>query len=205
MIPYLAIMVWYGTMIPYLAIMVWYGTMIPYLAIMGWYGVSTDPYPIPHTPRLTHPTQGRFQKISGRRTSPPPHHSSELWESRWERVDQVGCVDLGVWGMGYRPIRTPYPIPHTPRLTHPIQGRFQKISDQKNSSVHAFRKEFWESRWESSDQVGCVDLGVWGMGYDRHRPHPTSRRLAEGRRHSHRRRTRRRSTGHDSGNTTSLR
>ena len=35
MIPYLAIMVWYGTMIPYLAIMVWYGTIILYLAIMA--------------------------------------------------------------------------------------------------------------------------------------------------------------------------
>ena len=110
------------------------------------------------------------------------------------------------WGMGYGVSTDPDPIPHTPYPTPhtPDPGKVPKILDRKNSSVHAFRKEFWESRWESSDQVGCVDLGVWGMGYDRHRPHPTSRRPVEGRRHSHRRRTRRRSTGHDSGNTASI-
>ena len=83
--------------------------------------------PQPPTPSLTHPIQGRFQKISDRETSPPPHHSSELWESQWESSDQVGCVDHGVWGgAGVDHTPTSHPKPHIPD-----PGKVQKISDQK--------------------------------------------------------------------------
>ena len=148
---------------------------------MGYRPIRT-PYPIPHASH-TRPREG------SKKSQAEEHHLHLITQvnfgsrdGRGSTKSGVSTLGYGVWGIDRSGPRTPYPIPHASH-TRSREGS-KKSQAEKILQCMPSERNSGSSRWESSDQVGCVGLGVWGMGYDRHRPHPTSRRLAEGRRPS---------------------
>ena len=123
----------------------------------------TDPDRLP--PNLPHQASHTRSREGSKKSQTEKHHLHLTTQVNFGSRNGRVVTKSGVSTMGYGvgPVSI-IPQPPTPSPTYPIQGRSKRSQTKKLSSVHTFRKELWESRWESSVQVGCADRGVGGWG-----------------------------------------
>ena len=102
----------------------------PVALTWGGAGVDHTPYPIPQAP---HTRLGHYSPIANSQNSFLKACTEEFfWSEIFWNLPWIGCVRRGVWGMGYGVRIGRYPIPHTPRSTHPTWSTLSHRDSQSS-------------------------------------------------------------------------